>query len=102
MFVKKLLCTVYLDFIFYQYQHFSYTFKVFPALDLLFLILASAYLCTKLIVQWLTFFSPFVADMQLVVFLVVKIRNHSGVLLLNALLDCLKTNQDMLWYKLDF
>jgi hypothetical protein len=53
-------------------------------------------------VQWLTFFSPFVADMQLVVFLVVKIRNHSGVLLLNALLDCLKTNQDMLWYKLDF
>jgi hypothetical protein len=44
----------------------------------------------------------FVVDMQLVVFLVVKIRNHSGVLLLNALLDCLKTNQDMLWYKLDF
>lgn len=32
----------------------------------------------------------------------VKIRNRSGVLLLNALPDCLKINRDMLWYKLDF
>ncbi|KAG5543939.1 hypothetical protein RHGRI_016631 [Rhododendron griersonianum] len=40
-----------------------------------------------------------VTAMLLVVFQAVKIKIHFGVLLLSALLRCLKINHDMLWYK---
>lgn len=40
-----------------------------------------------------------VTAMLLVVLQAVKIKIHFGVLLLSALLRCLKINHDMLWYK---
>lgn len=73
---------------------------IVPVLDLLFSLLSIISLCS--ISQFSSGMSHILflllLDMQLVVLLVVKTRTHFGVLLPNALLDCLKINHDMLWY----